>query len=356
MVHSKGSWGRTSLGTWLVLAISASCAPPPTAPQNPAPAAVPGTLTWSGRVIAQHTQAPVAAAVIEASQGTPIIGQTDSAGQFTVGSFSKGLVQFSISAPGFLLHRSKVDLTGKPADFSIELIPSSEPFDLEFYRQLARGKFDGPMTETRRWTMDPSFHFQTVTADTGQPVAASVLDKVEGMFRAAVPELTAGRFRLATVERGPNTPGFRDGLVMVQFFENYFNGTYAGDSFVGGNSGRIRLLLNPELEAKYGYILGCGSMAVRAADHEIVHAMGFMHTSDTWEDFQSGEGCPGQGRPERVRYHAAVVYSRPPGNLDIDTDRSSFSHPLADPTVPAAPVSCGLGHFIRSDYRITSSR
>jgi hypothetical protein len=349
MVHSSGSWGRRSRGSWLVLAIAASCAPPPTAPQNPPPAAVPGTLTWSGRVIAQHTQAPVAGAVIEATQSTPVIGQTDSDGQFKIGSFSKGLVQFSISAPGFLLHRSKVDLTGKPTDFTIELIPSSEPFDLGFYRQLARGTFDGPMTETRPWTMDPSFHFQTVTADTGQPVPVSVLDKIEAMFLAAVPELTAGRFRVATVERGPTTPGFRQGggLVLVQFYENYFNGTYAGDSFVGGNTGRIRLLLNPELEAQYGHILGCGSMAARAADHEIVHAMGFMHTSDTWGDFQSGEGCPGQGRPERVRYHAAVVYTRPPGNTDIDTDRGNFSHPLAEPIVPAAPVSCGLGHFIR---------
>jgi hypothetical protein len=327
--------------------VGMSCAPTPTAPQNAAPVAVPGTLTWSGRVIAQHTQAPVAGAVVEATQSTPVFGQTDSNGQFSVGSFSKGVAVFAISAPGFLTYRSRADLTGKPSDFTIELIPSTAPFDLEFYRELARGGFDGPIAETRRWTMNPNFYFETVTADTGAPVKTSILDKIEQMYRAAVPELTAGKYRVGTIERGPRFPGMSNGWIGVQFFEEPFNSTYLGDSFIGGDTGRIRLRLNAQLEEQYGSVLNCGSMAVRVADHEIVHAMGFRHTTDNYNDFQSGEGCPGRGRPERVRYHASVVYSRPWGNTDVDNDARNFSHPLGALASPGPPTSCRLEDFVR---------
>jgi hypothetical protein len=85
---------------------------------------------------------------------------------------------------------------------------------------------------------------------------------------------------------------------------------------------------------------------VQIADHEIVHVMGFWHTSDTFHDFHSATGCPGSGRPDRVRYHAAVMYSRPPGNQDVDNDSPSFMHQFAERSGPPV-VSCDVRHFRR---------
>ena len=336
---------RTGPIPGLALVLAIACGSGPSAPAVNSPTAVPGTLSLSGIVVGYQDRVPIGGASLEVSQSELTFVTTDAAGRFTAGGLAKGLVQFTVSAPGYLTYRTKVDLTDTRTGFGLELISNAPPFDLEFYRELARGKFDGPMAETRRWTMDPSFHLQTVTADTGQPVQPSILDKIEKMFIAAVPELTAGRFRVAAVERGSSLFGSREGWVAVQFFENEFNGAYSGDSFIGGNQGRIRLRENPALEAQYGQFLGCGSMAARVADHEIVHAMGFYHTSDTFGDFQSGEGCPGQGRPPRVRYHADVMYARQPGNRDVDSDRSNFAYPLAS-QLPAR-VSCGADLFIR---------
>jgi hypothetical protein len=332
------------VGLAMVLAIA--CSSGPTAP-GASPTAVPGTLTLSGSIVSNQDRVPIAGATFEVSQAAvPVAVTTDAAGQFAVGGLARGMVLVAVSAPGYLTHRTKVNITDSRTGFVLDLIPNTPPFDLEFYREFARGKFDGPMVETRRWTMNPSFYFQTVTADTGVPVKAAILDKLEQMFVAAVPELTAGMFRVAAFDRGPSAFAFTEGWVAVQFFEKEFNGGYAGDSFVGGNQGRIRLRENAELDAQHGHILSCESMSVRVADHEIVHAMGYRHTSSTFNDFQSGEGCPGKGRPARVRYHAAVMYSRQPGNTDVDTDRTSFAYPLAS-VMPGSRVSCGPDLFIR---------
>ena len=64
----------------------------------------------------------------------------------------------------------------------------------------------------------------------------------------------------------------------------------------------------------------CESVVIAVADHEITHTMGFWHTANVFIDTFSGQGCPGAGRPAHVLYHAALVYSRPPGNRDPDND------------------------------------
>lgn len=107
----------------------------------------------------------------------------------------------------------------------------------------------------------------------------------------------------------------------------------------------VRLRYDPERDLQFGNILGCGSQVVHVADHELVHVMGFRHTATVFEDFQSGYGCLGSGRPDRVRIHAAIVYSRPPGNTDVDNDLVVYARPL-DASRSALPVvACGASMF-----------
>jgi hypothetical protein len=319
----------------------------PTAPYTSPPGPLSGPLSLSGRIVRAVDAAPVAGAVLEVSQGTAKVATTDAEGRFALDGLPATLLSLTFTAPGYLTHRSKLMLADSRQDLTFDLIPDAAPFDLAFYRELARGGYDGPLDVTRRWTMDPSFYLQTRTFDTGDPVPAEILDDLERVFVNAVPELTGGRFRVKTVARGPDLTAPENGWVRVWLFRNPIDGRpLGGDATLGGNQGRIRIRYDPALDELGRGVLGCRSSAIHIADHEIVHIMGLRHTSTTFADFQSGTGCPGAGRPARVAYHASVMYSRPPGNQDVDNDAPGFMHVLAGAADPPA-VSCGLDHFVR---------
>ncbi len=296
----------------------------------------------SGRVVAHHSQTPVFAS-IEAGQSTAYSVQTSSDGKFTINSLSSGLVQLSIGAPGYNTYRSRADLTEKPSDLTIQLIPSSDPFDLTFFRAFARGSQDGPLQPTFNWSVNPSFYLRTVTADSGQPLPVATLDAIEALFRRAVPELSGGLLRVESVARGSAIPIPRQGSVSVQFYAGLIDAdpNRGGDATVGGNQGRMRLRYDPALDdGVVNQRRQCESFSVLMADHEIVHIMGYYHTDTTYIDFDSGTGCPGAGRPARVRYHASVMYARPPGNTDIDNDPPSFAYPLSGVGAGQRMIAC----------------
>jgi hypothetical protein len=258
----------------------------------------------------------------------------------------------SISAPGYLTHNTKITLTASHSDVVLDLIASEPPFSLDFYRQFARNGFEFPpgRASTARWTMSPSFYVRTVTDDTGEPVPSIVLAGIKRVIMNSVPELTAGKFQVAAFEMGTDLRAPQQGSIAVNFFHTFPTPGAVGDSAVGANPGQIRLLYGPSLNRDLDALessLGCESPTVVSADHEIVHAMGFYHTDDTFHDFLSGPGCPGNGRPARVRYHAAVMYSRPRDNTDIDNDPTDFSLPLSveHPTLPriACPLEAIMG-------------
>jgi hypothetical protein len=93
------------------------------------------------------------------------------------------------------------------------------------HRELARGATDGVLLETRRWTMDPSFHLQSATADTGDPVPDEILDGVERVLVNPVPELTGGLYRVKVVARGLEVSGPEEGWVRVSFYRNSIDGS-----------------------------------------------------------------------------------------------------------------------------------
>src|SRR5262249_3300205 len=89
----------------------------------------------------------------------------------------------------------------------------------------------------------------------------------------------------------------------------------------------------------------CSSIPLQVADHEITHTMGYWHTDNVLVDTFSGTGCPGSGRPEKTRFHAAVAYSRPVGNVDPDVDPSSSAHARASGAASHPVVLCDFSAF-----------
>jgi hypothetical protein len=314
-----------------------------------------GTHVFAGRIVTARGGVPVAGALVELNRSAVDSDTTtDADGRFVIDSLPLGLLFARISAPGYLEYRTKINLTESRSDATLAVISSAPPFSLAYYREFARGGFDGPLDVTRRWSVAPSFFLESVTRDSGEPVPAWILDAIERLIRNSVPELSAGQFEAAGFARGPRSPGGERGWVTVQFHRHTIyggpnGGSIGGDATIGGNLGTVRIRYDPERDVEFGDMLGCGSSAVRVADHEIVHVMGFRHTSTVFEDFHSGFGCPGSGRPERVRVHAAVVYARPYGNSDIDRDPDpgSFAHSVAQTELSGPVVSCYANDFIR---------
>jgi hypothetical protein len=68
--------------------------------------------------------------------------------------------------------------------------------------------------------------------------------------------------------------------------------------------------------------------------------MGFHHPLPNASEFFSANSCSGSGRPDRLRYHAGIAYSRPYGNGDPDKDPESYTLLLRAPAAPAEIVYC----------------
>jgi hypothetical protein len=171
-----------------------------------------------------------------------------------------------------------------------------------------------------------------------------IITELQTLFRNSVPELTGGRFAVATIETGPEARADRAGWVNVLFQRVLPTAGAAGQATVGGNQGTIWIQFDPEtprLSPEIG--LAC-AFATSVAEHEIVHTMGFYHVDrlpDVDNPFQSPNFCSGNNRPSVVRYHASIMYSRPFGNAYPDNDPAAFLHAgISSP--PSVIVACPL--------------
>ncbi|MEZ5317832.1 MAG: carboxypeptidase-like regulatory domain-containing protein [Vicinamibacterales bacterium] len=302
----------------------------------------------------------VAGTIVRVVDGTPIAGATiqvrdrsavsSASGQFSLSAPVGAGQTISVFAPGYLRH--DLSLAVGRSGLRISMIPDSQPFSLGFYRQFARNAHDSPLdlAAIDRWTIAPRFYIRTTVDDTGVSVPDGIVARIVTVIRRSVPELSAGRFEAAAIETGTVARPVAAGWVIVTFSRD-LGGRILGQATVGGNSGVLQLRYDPEApDVIPDDPRGCGDTVVSVAEHEITHTMGFRHTVNEPDDFHSipAAGCTGAPRPEHVRYHAAVAYSRPPGNLDVDVD------PLDAPSLgapaggrPAVLVSCGAELFGR---------
>jgi len=303
--------------------------------------AAPSGGELSGRIVRVLDGTPIANASVQIGDRS---ATSSASGEFSLDGSVAVNEPITVFALGYL--RRQVPFLDLPQEVTIDLIPDDLPFRLNFYRQWVRNARESPgsLATLRRWTRAPSFYIKTTVEETGAPVPADIVDRITAVLVNSVPELSGGRFTAGAVETGTTARVFGAGWVRVTF-HNSLGGPH-GLATVGGDGGTIELLLNAESSRPLSNDPnGCGYDVVRVAEHEITHTMGFRHTVNEPEDFHStpGSGCTGAPRSDKARYHAAVAYSRPVGNADVDVDpRVSFG--LSAPTANRAPVivSCRL--------------
>jgi hypothetical protein len=266
---------------------------------------------------------------------------SDADGKFSVPSVPSGSIYYLMEAPGYLDHYSSIEVNGTRTDIHLTAISVSGSFSLATYRQFARNNFDTTgLAALNPWTVAPKFYVRTVLDETNEPIPPEIIASIRRIFGRAVPELTAGQFEMSEFAIGTDNRSPQPGWITVNFV-HVFSDQRGGEAHVGplDGGGYIRLRYDPANLDAFGLDpYQCGWRTVSAADHEIVHAMGYYHTDQSGLDFQSGQGCPGFGRPQRVRDMAAAMYSRPSGNMDPDRDPVSYSSLLAARPIPPTPL------------------
>lgn len=309
----------------LMLVLTAACGggskpSTPTAPTTPTTPTTP-TNTWSaaGRITAYGTAQGVGGATLTPGWSLSPVN-ADGDGNFSLGDVANPPstpYPVNISGNGMVPRDTWFTWTRGPrTGVDVTLIRNAAPFSMDFYRQFVRDTYDnseGSPWPVLRWTSAPSFYVRTIDS-AGRTVEPEVLAVTLDAIRRAVPAYTGGTYNAAAIETGTEVRPETTGWINVDFMRNTAGRT-CGTSYVGRNPGVITLYID---------VCSCGSVKVPGAVtmHEVGHALGFFHVSDTRSlmfPFASG-ACPAGVLSAAESYHAALAYSRPRGNRDPDRD------------------------------------
>jgi hypothetical protein len=299
----------------LALAASTAMCGSPSSPSPQPGDPPPGPeFTMTGRVIGTVTGEPVEGATVQIP-GFSV--KTGASGEFAISDSVSAIREVVVSGDGIITRSARLSVAGR--DVTIDVIRDQFPFDLQFYRRLARNAFEseGGLEPLRPLERAPRIHVRTID-ESGAPIAAETLDLVETALRDSALLWSAGRYPIETLERGPGTRIGQTGWITVRWPTDA-DASICGRATLGTTTGYIELQYqNPDCTCGRRGLIG-----PRTVRHELGHVYGYWHTGEN-QDVMSGVPWPrrlcNQTPSSRETEHAKYMYSRAEGNLDPDTD------------------------------------
>ncbi|MFQ5790120.1 MAG: hypothetical protein ACE5JI_06535 [Acidobacteriota bacterium] len=315
-VQSPGGYWRAigfSLSVAYVFGCGGGSPSSPTAASSSVDTAGTGSVAAvSGQVMGTIHGQPVVGARVEMGGATAF---TDGAGRFQM-SVGRGVLPVAVSASNHVTRRSFINSVGR--DPVIDVIEPSDLWNLEFYQELCRdGSGGGELKLLNPWTVEPQFYVdRSPESGSGREIPDGAVDTVLEAIRTVVPLLSEGRLRGNQIEVGRAPPADRTPGTVVIRWNPVEVAEEAGPAAgitrgVGGGSSVVVLRTAEDTESIF---------------HELGHVLGLYHPLGSIRPSL----MISPGLPERPHFtpwdvlHANILYSRPPGNRDVDNDPEGF--------------------------------
>ncbi len=288
-----------------------------------------GSTGISGKVCGSLSGKALSGVSIKVGKQSTI---TDYYGKFRLNGIPKGLVPVTLEGTG--IYPRRVDVNARQFGvIKLDAIEKSSDFNLNFYRELARGNWERQLNPICRWTRrkPPTFYIDTNSSSIrAGKISAKTIRRIKKVIKKVAPIFSGNSYRRLDISikvkefaHGSSdlipehsiVISFDDSLAQRGALGITHTLPFIAASEESASLHKVRIyVVNEE-----NYYKRSGITQEEVAAHELGHGFGFRHSSVLPSIMNHGKSC-GVLFTEHDKLHMKIAYQRPVGNTDIDND------------------------------------
>ncbi|PID56123.1 hypothetical protein CSB45_12880 [candidate division KSB3 bacterium] len=298
----------------------------------------PGQGNLAGRVVGTVYGRSLAGVTVSVNSRSVI---TESDGSFLLYGVGEGSLAVILSGEGIYPRTKVVNTARDGRSISVDAIETGSSFDLNFYRELARGNhpLERDIFPTHRWTnpQPPKFYINTnAAAAKDGTIDQWTIDATIRVLKEIVPIFTGNFYSAIDIEQryfasDVSVAQIPDNAFVISFDDSLqlsgaYGLTYTIPDFISPTTSTIHKALVFVLDNDRYYKAANPSRIAfeEIVAHESGHGFGFRHSSEPkWGGKPSVMVKTGEFGGTYSLYdqlHMSIVYHRPAGNTDLDND------------------------------------